>query len=568
MSRLPQSRLGARLPPTSPSRARISTTTITPITITPSSSPATPGSSKGVASPRAKTRIAVEVINLHEDDDNNMGSGGSNDGDEEDAPTASAYGIKKNIDEDGDSKMGAGTENGCDDVAEDTPSPPRVILDLIDATCHEIIHLGGENMNSTDNNDEVKEFIIPSFASYATLARRLGYYMGLLKQGYPDGEQQQQPIVLEKGTDIWVRLVMAKLILDIFSKEAFPLEDFENFAEFQDFIRYGHKEPSPPSLMDMSPSRWSKLRWAFTELQNALHGPDEQVPSQSSGKMWKGGASLICVMKAFEALALLTKQLRRLTKTLECGINDDDNSRMSLLRERAIKDVGQYNDSKKTLKALLQKEGSEKYFSNLFVPSCPLHNLTNVHYYPSSIGDLEDNVFFILFFIHTEFKQKGFSVPHFKYALMNTLKDWERSYLPKPVLFNVGQYFKFGGEEELSSTFATYPQAEAKEVIFPEVDVVTKEPNQSAASNHSSKKKLRPMPESNRMRAKRIPRVKRPYTAVEKECLLKGVKNFGVGHWSDILNHYSDVFNVNQRSNVNLKDLYRTLAKTATSNKT
>ena len=70
------------------------------------------------------------------------------------------------------------------------------------------------------------------------------------------------------------------------------------------------------------------------------------------------------------------------------------------------------------------------------------------------------------------------------------------------------------------------------------------------------------MPVTNRMRAKRI-----PYTEVEKECLLKGGTKFGEGRWSDILEHYSDVFNVNKRSNVNLKDLYRTLTKKNASNK-
>jgi hypothetical protein len=57
-------------------------------------------------------------------------------------------------------------------------------------------------------------------------------------------------------------------------------------------------------------------------------------------------------------------------------------------------------------------------------------------------------------------------------------------------------------------------------------------------------------------RAKRI-----PFTEVEKECLLKGVRKFGVGSWAKILDHYRDVFQVNDRNNVNLKDLYRNLTK-------
>ena len=51
-----------------------------------------------------------------------------------------------------------------------------------------------------------------------------------------------------------------------------------------------------------------------------------------------------------------------------------------------------------------------------------------------------------------------------------------------------------------------------------------------------------------------------PYTQEEKEALLDGVQRFGVGAWRDILDHYT-VFDENKRTNVNLKDLYRTLTK-------
>ena len=38
-----------------------------------------------------------------------------------------------------------------------------------------------------------------------------------------------------------------------------------------------------------------------------------------------------------------------------------------------------------------------------------------------------------------------------------------------------------------------------------------------------------------------------PYTQEEKDCLLDGVKRFGHGKWSAILEHYKDVFKVNGR---------------------
>jgi len=60
----------------------------------------------------------------------------------------------------------------------------------------------------------------------------------------------------------------------------------------------------------------------------------------------------------------------------------------------------------------------------------------------------------------------------------------------------------------------------------------------------------------NKGRKKRI-----PYSEIEKSSLLKGVNRFGIGEWRVIQEYYSDVFKVNERSNINLKDLYRTLTK-------
>ena len=54
-----------------------------------------------------------------------------------------------------------------------------------------------------------------------------------------------------------------------------------------------------------------------------------------------------------------------------------------------------------------------------------------------------------------------------------------------------------------------------------------------------------------------------PYSKEEKDTLLMGVERFGTGEWVKIRSYYDEVFNVNNRSNVNLKDLYRTLTKDA-----
>ena len=51
-----------------------------------------------------------------------------------------------------------------------------------------------------------------------------------------------------------------------------------------------------------------------------------------------------------------------------------------------------------------------------------------------------------------------------------------------------------------------------------------------------------------------------PYTGEERRMLLEGVELFGAGRWVEILGHYGD-FAKNDRTAVNLKDLYRTLTK-------
>jgi hypothetical protein len=437
-----------------------------------------------------------------------------------------------------------------DDDADDTPSPPRVILDLIDATCHEIIHLGGDNMHSNtdnhdDDDDEVMEFIMPSCTSYAKLDQRLRYYMELLNQGYPNGEQPRQPIVLEKGTTVWFRLVMAKIILDIFAKEAYPHD--EDVGVLYD----ESKQVARPALMDIPPKRWKKLRWAFTELRDALPTRDDGQPSLPTEKM-DMGTSLICVMEGFEALATLRKQVRSLNKKLDSTKFDDDDT-ISKHLERYAKYVGRYEATSERIQAKLQKERS---FDNLFikVPSCTGTELAGLPLPNVAFKTSE----FVSCLISYHFSKQIVPVQHFKFVLLSTMKEWNRSYLPKPALFDAGRYFMFKGEEVLPSTIVNHTQSESMEGCVPDKSVVKMEPK----GLPNMEEELSTMPVTNRMRAKRI-----PYTEVEKECLLKGVRKFGVGRWSDILEHYSDVFNVNQRSNVNLKDLYRTLTKKNESNK-
>lgn len=52
-----------------------------------------------------------------------------------------------------------------------------------------------------------------------------------------------------------------------------------------------------------------------------------------------------------------------------------------------------------------------------------------------------------------------------------------------------------------------------------------------------------------------------PYTDDEKIALLKGVNTYGIGRWDKILEVYLGLYAINNRSYVNLKDLYRNLCE-------
>ena len=51
------------------------------------------------------------------------------------------------------------------------------------------------------------------------------------------------------------------------------------------------------------------------------------------------------------------------------------------------------------------------------------------------------------------------------------------------------------------------------------------------------------------------------WTDAEKKAIIDGIIRFGDGHWSEILEFYAHVFDVNNRDVGGLRDQYRTMNK-------
>ncbi len=465
------------------------------------------------------------------------------------SPVAAAASAREDCDveepDDEEDREGNGKEDGLDeakehngdevDKDEDMPtssSPSRVILDLIDSTCHEIIALGGD-MNSIDGDTE---FVMPSFESYVAIAKRLDYYMDLLIKGYPNAEEPK--LVLEQGTDIWFRFVMAKWIIDVCTKVAYP-------DDYVDVFRNGHKEPRPPALMDTS---WDQIRHELAELSSMLDG--RNGPEMG----WKRVQSLECAMEGLGALAKLRSQLSDVLDEIESG-NNRKKSVSAFNFGRVIKFEEQYRAAADKITKRLEQSGSAEYYANLFLSLAEFQREINAEQRPSTIAEWKNTIYDLLEEIEQAIADAEFPLDKFKTDLLDMLKDWEVSYLPEPALFKVG-YFKYGeGDRESNGGGAALGgKRERKE---PNRFTPSSPTKKSAAAAASSPAKSRsPIKKRTGRRGCRV-----PFTDVEKECLLKGVAKYGVGHWADILQHYSEIFEVANRNNVDLKDLYRNLKK-------
>jgi len=432
-----------------------------------------------------------------------------------------------------------------------TPSPSKVISDLIDATCHEILSLqGDEGTNS-----------IPSVSDFTVLAQRLDYYLEQLST------ISEEPLLEDPNTR--TRILLAKLALDICVRSAYSSDDDDNDAE---------PEKMPP-VIEMTEEQWKDL---CSELGMVANGQSsmnsaDSVPLQS----------LICQAQAFLALAKLRSQLRSAIEEIEEDDCKSPNKKKPAISFSFINDhVNDYTKKAEEINGKL-----ESMDKNLFIPNAMLYIKRC-----STIERVKGSAESILANIENLVAKKVFPLNHFQSSLWELLRKLEQDYLPAPKLFQVG-YFSDG-----SSAASPAPKTKTSESTTPV------SPSAASSNGRSSNRNMKRKAAKNVNYAdaydnssgsyeEKAPRIKKtraakkketselefdpdevevkfevkpvrrkrqkrvPYSEAEKKALLDGVVKFGKGEWRKIRDRYADVFDENKRSTVNLKDLYRTLTK-------
>jgi len=506
-----------------------------------------------------------------------------------------------------------------------SPSPHKVISDLIDATCHEILLVMGKDPES-----------IAPFKSYAPLIERLDYYMGMLD--HDQDEEGNDPLDSGQGlirdSGVMCRLAMTKLAIQVCSRLAYP-EVFVDTSEPQ------QPKANFESLIEMPASEWDELRQQLVKLLDNLQRGD--------GKMCPAFDSLDCQMEAMQALAKLRSRLLAVLRKIDDL--DDTQREQSATRYSYIRDdVMEYTNSVDVIDGKLQDIHQTRH-GDLFVPQqmLALKRFTTVVRMKSSLTSVVDGISGMI-------DKKVFPLENFQFQFLKLLRDWGKSYLDAPALFET-RYFKSGmsycsspkaadastpvspsvstsSPRRLRKVAAKIPRcrdgsdsdgessecqfgseddrlslvAGAKARLSPDGSIVidsddgsdsddsvclsalagrANDPKARSPSgrgrkerSHRRRKKAR-SPQAKRRRdldsgisipdmpttEGQMPRKRRkriPFSEKEKRALRRGVKRFPVGpdergRWIEILAHYWDIFSVNNRTNVNLKDKHRNM---------
>ena len=414
-------------------------------------------------------------------------------------------------------------------------SPRRVASDLIDATCHEIVLLG--RRSGPSDNDDVPD--VPTYASYAFLARRLDHYMDALDRcDIEEKEVGRGGALLDEKSDAWRRLLMAKLVIDVCSRRTFP-----SLPPHVD-TRPGDRRPA---LIELPAQWWRDLR---CELERLRDGVLLREGRRIGGD--RPYECLICQMEALEALAELRGRLRdaeAASLEIDDGVEGDEEEDPEIL---VGKFVEEYLTASDAVDRRLRKIGMIHYV-DLFVPRQTLAVFVRGGTGGGPVASLTDGIDGMIV-------RRVFPLQNLQAEVLRLLRGWEGAHLARPALFVAGYFATAPTKEEEDAdgsrggkgqnSTAGGARRNAQKQLTRKVQGARQPPVLALDSDGSAS-------DDNSMTVKRTRKKNVPYTNEEKRMLLEGVEKFGVGNWAEILAHYD----FNYRTSGNLKDLYRTLTK-------
>lgn len=387
------------------------------------------------------------------------------------------------------------------------PSGRQIASDLIDATCHAILHLGCQK----EKDDE----FIPPFTSYLDVMQRLDYYID-------DFERQSLGRLLDKNSIVHRRLLMARVIIDICSRRTYPCLPPHSDAGLDKRI----------ALIDAPTSFWQDQ---CAKLRDLRFGPDI---TDENGQY----DAIDCQMVALEAFAELRAELIR----AEAIISNTEGG--NVVAQNLVDDVvNDYVMKTSEIDMKLKKAGMTHY-ADLFVPENTLFvNGEEADDDSSPTDGIEGMI-----------QHRVFPLKNLQIEILRLFRGWESEYLTPPALFANG-YFKHDHVAMPSKKSSVALPSKRSRAPSPPRKARTTTTLKFDSHDDETVSDYSPAPRSKKMKRKGKLRV--PYSDKEKKMLMDGVEKFGVGQWAKILDHYD--FTENNRTSVNLKDLHRTLTKKA-----
>ena len=422
--------------------------------------------------------------------------------------------------------MAASSQSG---LALNTPSPQAVLQDLIGATAHEIISVEPDNHQS-------------SSSIYAAHAERLGYYMNQYTDLAKDSDEDHNDLFDDDDDDdakpliddmnVRCRLLMARLVLDVMLRKS----DVDEATPTRSYVSH---------VNDLDAEGWNNIRDDLSKLVQWL-AETKKVDADA-------GEIIQAHLKAFQSVALLRSQLK---------------STVGKIARRRKQKISQY---KNTTDFIVSYRDARDEISGSVDDLLLLPDEVISFDLPKSVKTLKESLERIISAIDDFVEGEALPLKALQSNLSTTLKSWERR-LDRPALYECG-YF----ESPLSSETKPASSEKANRNTHRHKDDSSEDSDDSeddqilmklkkAKSNKAKSKTvyrsdsdddtLTEHPPQKKKRRKRI-----PYSEEEKTAVLDGVEKFGKGKWAEILEDNSDLFAVNKRTNINLKDLYRNLTK-------